>query len=92
MEEKKFNEMLTEVLAGLTGEQKAKAAECKDSNELFEFLGKMGIALPDDLLDNAAGGFYWKNPGFGTGASDQNDGQTTESPDPFTMTQSKRIF
>lgn len=92
MEEKRFNEMLEKILAGLTDEQKAKVAGCKDSNELFGLLGEMGAALPDELLDCAAGGFVWKNPGLGTGTTDQNNGQTTEKPDPFTPSQPKRFF
>ena len=91
MEEKKFNEILEKVLAGLTDEQKAKAAECKDAGELCELLGKMGVALPDELLDDAAGGFVWNNPGLVIGGSDQNDGKTTGDPDPF-ATHPKRIF
>ena len=91
MEEKKFNEILEKVLAGLTDEQKAKAAECKNEGELCELMEKMGVALPDELLDDAAGGFVWTNPGLVTGGSDKNDGKTTGSPDPF-MTQPKRIF
>ncbi len=91
MEEKKFNEILEKVLAGLTGEQKAKAAECKDEGELCELLGKMGVALPDELLDDAAGGFVWSNPGLVFGGSDQNDDKTTVDPDPF-VTQPKRFF
>ena len=91
MEEKKFNEILEKVLEGLTGEQKAKAAECKDQGELCKFLEKMGVALPDELLDGAAGGFVWNNPGLVIGGSDQNNGKTTGDPDPF-VTQPKRIF
>ena len=91
MEEKKFNEILEKVLAGLTDEQKAKAAECKDEGELCELLGKMGVALPDELLDDAAGGFVWSNPGLVFGGSDQNDDKTTEDPEPF-VTQPKRLF
>ena len=91
MEEKKFNEILEKVLAGLTDEQKTKAAECKNEGELCELLEKMGVALPDELLDGAAGGFVWQNPGLGGGASGQNDGKTTGDPDPF-VTQPKRIF
>ena len=87
----KWNEILEKVLAGLTDEQKAKAAECKDEGELCELLGKIGVALPDELLDDAAGGFVWTNPGLVFGGSDQNDDKTTEDPDPF-VTQPKRLF
>jgi len=92
MEEKKFNKILEKVLAGLTDEQKAKAAECKDEGELCELLEKMGVALPDELLDDAAGGFVWTNPGLVIGGSYQNDGKTTGNPDPFTPSKPKRIF
>ena len=92
MEEKKFNKILEKVLAGLTDEQKAKAAECKDSSELVALLGEMGAALPDELLDNTAGGFVWKKPETGTGTSDPNAGQGAGSPDPFTPQKPKRIF
>lgn len=92
MEEEKYNKILEKVLAGLTGEQKAKAAECKDEGELCELLEKLGVALPDELLDGAAGGFVWNNPGLVIGGSDQNDGQATGNPDPFTPSKPKRIF
>ena len=92
MEEKKFNKILEKVLAGLTDEQKAKAAECKDEGELCELLGKRGVALPDELLDGAAGGFVWTNPGLKIGATDNNNGQATGNPDPFSPSQPKRIF
>ena len=92
MEEKKFNELLTKVMAELTDEQKAKAAECKDEGELCELLGKMGVALPDELIDCVAGGFVWKNPGLGTGTLGLNNDQGTEGSDPFNVQQSKRIF
>ena len=86
MEEKKFNEIMKKVLAGLTDEQKAKAAGCKNEGELCELLGKMGVALPDELLDGAAGGFIWKNPGLGNSESGQNGGKTNEDSDPFAVT------
>lgn len=89
--EKNINEMLKEVLSGLTDEQKAKAAECKDEGALCELLGKMGVALPDELLDGAAGGFVWQNPGLGGGASGQNDGQEKGKKDPFSD-MPKRFF
>ncbi len=87
MEEKTFNEMMNEVLAELTDEQKSKIAECKDTNEVFDELGKMGIALPDEMLDGAAGGFSWKNPGLTTvNRVPLAQGGTTkqENPNPFT--------
>ncbi len=49
---------LNEILAGLPEEQKAKAAACKDSKELFAFLSEAGVSLPDELLDGAAGGNF----------------------------------
>ena len=57
----------------------------------FEVVEKLHVALPDELLDSAAGGFVWTNPGLVIGGSDQNDDKTTEDPDPF-VTQPKRLF
>ena len=90
MEEKRLSEILEKIRAGLTDEEKAKVAGCKDNNELFELLCKMGVALPDELLDYAAGGFVWKKPEPQPGSSDQKDGKTSEKPDPFK--QPKRFF
>ncbi len=56
MENKDLSEQMTEILNGLTDEQKEKVKACKDTNELVAKLGEMGVALPDELLDAAAGG------------------------------------
>ena len=47
---------LKELFDKLTDEQKAKAKECKTAEELMDFAGKEGVELPDELLDNVAGG------------------------------------
>ena len=57
MDENKMNELLAGVVSGLSGELKEKAMACKDNGELIALLSEMGVALPDELLDNAAGGF-----------------------------------
>ncbi len=57
MDEKKFNEILNGVIAGLSKDQKAKVSACKNSGEVLDLLSKMGVALPDELLDEASGGF-----------------------------------
>ena len=58
MNEKKLQELLAEVLNGLTDEQKEQAVACKDENELIALLGKMGAEVPDELLDAVSGGFF----------------------------------
>ena len=57
MDENKMKELLAGVVSGLSGELKEKAAACKDSGELIALLSELGVALPDELLDDAAGGF-----------------------------------
>ena len=56
MDEKKLNDLLGSFIASLTDEQREKAKACKDLNELTALLGNLGVPLPDELLDEAAGG------------------------------------
>lgn len=56
MTEERLNELLAEVLSGLTDEQKEQCKACADLKELMALAGKLGFALPDELLDAAAGG------------------------------------
>ena len=56
MENKALHEQMAELLTSLTDEQKEKANACKDMKELTALLGKLGVALPDELLDGVAGG------------------------------------
>ena len=51
-----MKEALKTVLENLTDKQKAVAQGCKDLDELFAYLGKEGIELPDDIVDEVAGG------------------------------------
>lgn len=57
---KNIDSKLQEALKGfwesLTDEQKEKAKGCKNLKELTALLGGMGVALPDELLDEVAGG------------------------------------
>ena len=55
--DEKMEQALKELFDQLTDEQKAKAKECKTAEELMDFFGKEGLELPDELLDNVAGGF-----------------------------------
>ena len=54
--DQKMKELMANLLNSLTDEQKEKAKACKNVGELTALLGEMGIALPDELLDAAAGG------------------------------------
>lgn len=56
MEDNKLNEILEGVIASLTEEQKEQAKACKDVDELIALLGKLGVELPDELLDGVGGG------------------------------------
>ena len=56
MENKDLSEQMAEILSGLTDEQKEKAMACKTAGELAACLGELGVALPDELLDEVAGG------------------------------------
>ena len=50
---------LTELWASLTDEQKAKAEACTTMEELLAFAGEEKIELPDDLMDEVAGGYVY---------------------------------
>ena len=56
MEDKNLSEQMAEVLNGLTDEQKEKANACKTFEELITLLGEMNVSLPDELMDEVAGG------------------------------------
>ncbi len=47
---------LKELWSGLTDEQKEKVKECKSMDELTELAGKLGVELPDEMLEAVAGG------------------------------------
>ncbi len=59
-ENKTINPELNEAIKGLwdslTDEQKEKAKACKSMEELAALAGKIGIELPDEMLDAVAGG------------------------------------
>jgi len=55
-DEKSFHGILRTVFDSLTDEQKKTVTSCKDGEELIAMLGKIGVALPDELLDAVAGG------------------------------------
>lgn len=52
---------LADLLKDLSDEQRAKLAECKSVDELFDRLAEQGAELPDELLDAAAGGVDLSN-------------------------------
>ncbi len=51
-----LNEALKGMWNSLTDEQKEKAKNCKSMDELTALAGRMGIELPDELLESVAGG------------------------------------
>ena len=56
-----------EMFEGLSDDLKAKATECRTSEELMNLAKTEGIELTDDQLDAISGGFDW------TGGSCEND-------------------
>ncbi|MBR4442398.1 MAG: hypothetical protein IKS52_03920 [Clostridia bacterium] len=53
----KLQGVLKEIFDSLTDEQKEKAKQCRTMDELMELAGKEGIELPDEALDQVAGGY-----------------------------------
>ena len=59
----KMNEALKGLWDSLTDEQKAKAKECKNMDELMALAGSMGVELTNELLDSVSGGavyHFWE--------------------------------
>ena len=56
MEEKNLQQAMAAILDSLTDEQKEKARACKTFEELITLLGEMNVSLPDELMDEVAGG------------------------------------
>ncbi len=53
---KNINETLKKIWDGLTDDQRARAKECKNMDELTELAAKFGVELPDEMLETVAGG------------------------------------
>ena len=51
-----LNKALKDLWDSLTDEQKEKAKACKSMDELTALAARMGVELPDELLDQVAGG------------------------------------
>lgn len=64
MDENKNANELNKALEGLwdslTDEQREKAKACKTLDELTALAGKLGVELPDEMLDSVAGGVIVK--------------------------------
>ncbi len=56
MDDRKLNELLNKALASLNDEQKKKAKACKTAKELLDLLTESGVELPDEMLEEVAGG------------------------------------
>lgn len=56
MKDKPTIKLPKEVLDGLTDEQKKAIHSCTSIDELTKTLGEMGVALPDEIVDDVAGG------------------------------------
>ena len=60
MDEKLKKELL-EIYDSLSDEQREKAKECKTMEEVSDFAAEEGIELPDEMLDDVAGGYLYRN-------------------------------
>ena len=56
MENQEMKELLGNVIASLSDEQKEKVKACETVDQLMGQLGEMGVELPDELLDLVGGG------------------------------------
>ncbi len=54
--DEKMDAALKGIWDSLTDEQKEKAKQCKTMDELTALAGKEGVELPDEVLDQVAGG------------------------------------
>ncbi len=61
MENEKLKTMLGELWDSLTDEQKEKAKACKTVDDFLKFAGEEAIELPDEMLDQVAGGHIFKS-------------------------------
>ena len=52
---------IQEFINSLTAEQRVKARSCKNANELIAFASKEKLVLPDDALEDIAGGWSQAN-------------------------------
>ena len=52
-----MDDKLKEIYDSLTEEQKEKALSCTTQDELMDFAGEEDIELPEELLEEGAGGF-----------------------------------
>ncbi len=56
MEQDKIKDTFTKIMESLTEEQREKAMACDTPEQFFELIEKEGVALPDEMFDDAAGG------------------------------------
>lgn len=54
--DEKMKEALKGIFEKLTDEQKEKTKECKSLDDLLKLTGEWGIELPEELLEDVAGG------------------------------------
>ncbi len=55
-ENEKLQAVIEKLMESFNEEQKAKAAECEDLDDLIKFASGEGIEIPEELLDDVAGG------------------------------------
>ena len=59
--EGELKELLSGVISSLTDEQKEQFKTCTTLQDFTELAGKLGVALPDEVLDAVAGGTLFES-------------------------------
>ena len=59
MNNDQLNEAIKGIWDSLTDEQKERASACTTTQELLAFAGEEKIELPDELMDEVAGGYVY---------------------------------
>ena len=57
--DEKQNESLKGIYNKLTDSQKEKVKDCKSADDFIILAKEWGIELPDEVLDQVAGGKHW---------------------------------
>ncbi len=53
-------EAIKDVYEKLNDEQKKKVDECRSEEDLMDLFSEWGLELPDDLVEAAGGGIYYR--------------------------------
>ena len=60
MADERIDEEVMSFFDSMTDAQKEKAKACSDQDEFMRFADEEGIEIPDGLLEQVAGGGFWR--------------------------------